>query len=136
MAILLIKIVKADVNGNETGTPITNIPPPSSYNWKKMDLSGKRAGRTEAFNMIKAKEKEARALELSWRGQSYAVAAQVLQALNHEYLWLTYYDFLTGQSERKHFYCGDMTVTSFTATNGGVTEIVSIQLIQARPDAV
>lgn len=101
-----------------------------------MDLSGKKAGRTEAHNMVKAKEKEVRTLELSWSGRSYAEAAQILQALNHEYLWLTYYDFLTGQQERKHFYCGDMYVNSFIAINGGVTEIVTVPLIQARPDAV
>ena len=136
MAILLIEIVKADVDGNETGTPITNIPPPSSYGWKKMDLSGKKAGRTEAHNMVKAKEKEVRGLELSWSGRSYAEAAQILQSLNHEYMWLTYYDFLTGTTERKHFYCGDMYVNSFIAVNGGITEIVTVPLIQARPDAV
>lgn len=136
MGILIQSVTPADVNGAAIGVVVTNVPAPSGYRWGKLDLSASKAGRTEAYNMIKMKAGEVRTLNLQWSGLSYAKTSTVLKAFNHEYIKLSYYDFLTGANATKHFYCGDMSAESFTATNGGVTQIVTVPLVQASPDMV
>lgn len=134
MGYLLQKIEPANEAGGVVGAAITDIPVPSSYTWGKKDISSPKAGRTTSMNMKKMLLGKARTLDLAWKARSYADIAKVFQAFDYEYLWLTYVDALTGTAQRKHFYTGDFSSTSFRATRGGIWEVASLQLIQARPD--
>lgn len=134
MGFLIQRIEPANEAGSVIGAAITDIPVPSTYSWGKKDISSPKAGRTTSMNMKKMTLGKARTLELSWKGRSYAEIAKAFQAFDHEYLWLTYIDALTGTAQRKHFYTGDFSATSFRATRGGVWEVATVPLIQARPD--
>lgn len=134
MGFLIVKIEPANSAGTLIGGEISNIPPPSSYRWGKKDLSGPKAGRTTSLNMLKMIKGKVRTLDLTWNGPSYSVMATIFQAFDTEYAWLTYRDGLTGTLQRKHFYFGDFSADSFTATDGGVWDSATINCIQAIPD--
>lgn len=133
-SILIQKIEPASDTGVTTGVVYSDISPPSTYDWGKEDISDSKAGRTASMAMKKRMKGKARTLNLSWRGRSYTEIAQVLQAFDHEYAWITYMDALTGTARRRLFYMSGMRANSFTATKGGVWETATVQCIQAIPD--
>lgn len=134
--LLVTKVEVADVNGNLTGQVYTDIPDVSNYVWGKSDVSGSNAGRNQASDMIKSLKGKARTLDLMWSGRTYAEISKAFKAFDHEYLYLTYYDAITGKSERKHFYCGDFSATSFRSFDGGIMEMAKVPLIQSITDKV
>lgn len=96
-------------------TTITTLPCPSSYVWKKEDISKNTAGRNENGYMYKEKLQEIVALELSWAYLTTADVHTVLTAFNSsEYFTVEYLDPLNGTNTNdyftsKEFYVGDMT---------------------------
>lgn len=136
MSFLIQKIEPADQDGNLIGGAVSNIPAPSTYRWGKKDLSDSNAGRTTGLKMLKMLKGKVRTLDLIWTGKSYAEMAVIFQSFDYEYAWMTYIDGLTGTAQRKHFYFGDMTSDSYTATNGGVWESGTVNCVQAIPDLV
>ena len=136
MSFLIQKIEPADQEGNLVGSAINNIPAPSSYRWGKKDLSAPDAGRTTALKMLKMLKGKVRTLDLIWAGKSYAEMASIFQSFDYEYAWMTYIDGLTGGVQRKHFYFGDMSSDSYTATDGGKWESGTINCVQATPDLI
>lgn len=134
--LLITKIEVADVNGTLTGQVYTDIPDVSGYIWGKSDISGTKAGRNQKSDMIKSLKGKARTLELTWSGRTYADISKVFKCFDHEYIWLTFYDAITGQHERKHFYCGDFSAASYRSYDGGIMEMAKIPLIQSITDKV
>ena len=134
MSILITSITPADKDGLPIGNAITNIVPPAVYKWGKKDISSVGAGRTQAMNMLKMRKGKVRTLDLEWKGKSYATIAQALTPFDYEYILMTYMDALLGTLKTGHFYMGDMSANSYTATNGGIWEVASVSCIQATPD--
>lgn len=134
--LLLQKVESADRKGNLTGVVHSSIPDPSSYVWGKNDISGSDAGRDQSTNMIKSLKAKAVTLELQWNGRSYAEIAQALQCFDYEYMYVTYLDGLTGTVQRKHFYAGDMSASSFRSYDGGIWQTATVRLIQSITDKV
>lgn len=96
----------------------TYIPDPSSLQWGIQSVSDSNAGRTTDgkmhVNLITRKRK----LELEWTGVSFAVAAEILQAVNPETFDVTYLDALTNTRLTKTFYVGDRTAPVYSYTDG------------------
>ena len=94
------------------------IPDPSSLQWGIQSVSDSNAGRTTDglmhVNLITRKRK----LELEWTGVSFAVASEILKAVNPETFNVTYLDALTNTRLTKKFYVGDRTAMVYSYTDG------------------
>ena len=94
------------------------IPDPSSLQWGIQSVSDSNAGRTTDglmhVNLITRKRK----LELEWVGVSFAVASEILQAVNPETFSVTYRDALTNTDLTKTFYVGDRTAMVYSYSDG------------------
>lgn len=94
------------------------IPDPSSLQWGIQSVSDSNAGRTTDgkmhVNLITRKRK----IELEWRGVSFAVASEILRAVNPETFSVTYHDTLTNSTLTKTFYVGDRTAMVYSYTDG------------------
>ena len=92
---------------------------PSTFKWKKQDVSGSNATRNQVAYMYKNKIAEKRALSLGWWCPSKEETTKILQAFNPEYVMVTYYDPLIGGDVEKEFYTGDMEadVSTWTVFN-------------------
>lgn len=137
-SISITKVEISDEYGNVIGSPITDIPEPSGYEWGKMDISGQEAGRRLTSDMWKNMVAQARTLDLTWTNRSSADVSKAFSAFDHEYMWVTYFDIRTNKYERKHFYGGDMTasVYSWNAPSGKILSVAKTKLIQAITDKV
>lgn len=136
--IAISRVEISDQTGAVIGEAITNIPTPTSYSWSKMDISGQEAGRRLTSDMWKNLKAKARTLNLTWVNRDASTISTTLTIFDHEYMWITYFDALTGQTERKHFYGGDMDAElySFATPSGTVWSVAKIKLIQAITDKV
>lgn len=81
---------------------------PSSLKWKKSDVSGKDAGRTDDIIMHKNKLGEKRTLSLGWINLSKQEIHDILAAFDPEYVEVTYWDPKDGADCTRTFYTGDM----------------------------
>lgn len=94
------------------------IPDPSSLQWGIQSVSDSNAGRTTDglmhVNLITRKRK----IELEWTGVSFAVASEILKAVNPETFNVTYLDALTNTRLTKKFYVGDRTAMVYSYTDG------------------
>ena len=94
------------------------IPDPSSLQWGIQSVSDSNAGRTTDgkmhVNLITRKRK----LELAWNGVSFAVASEILKAVNPETFNVTYLDALTNTRLTKKFYVGDRTAMVYSYSDG------------------
>lgn len=94
------------------------IPDPSSLQWGIQSVSDENAGRTTDglmhVNLITRKRK----LELEWVGVSFAVASEILNAVNPETFNVTYLDALTNTRLTKKFYVGDRTAMVYSYSDG------------------
>lgn len=81
---------------------------PSSFKWKKSDISASDAGRTDDTQMHKNKVGEKRTLSLGWICLSKAEIHEILVAFEPEYVNVTYWDPLDGKDMTRRFYTGDM----------------------------
>ena len=108
----------------------SNIPCPSSYQWKLSDVSASDAGRTEDAKMHKMKIAQKVHLELSWQNVSTAQASTILTAFNvSEYFSVTYLDPMNGGFLTKTFYVGDRSAPAYN-TRKGIWSNVSFNIIE------
>lgn len=82
---------------------------PSSLRWKKSDISGEDAGRTQDTRMHKNRVGEKRTLSLGWVNLTKMEIHAILKAFAPEYVFVTYWDPLDGSDATREFYTGDMT---------------------------
>lgn len=92
--------------GDAQAVPIA-LPDPSKMEWGLQDVSDSEAGRTQDGLMHKNRIAQKRKLTLEWPAVIPAVASQILQAVNPEYLSVTYFDAMSGQNETRTMYVGD-----------------------------
>ena len=59
--------------------------------------------------MHKNRVGQKRTIQLCWKGPTRAECAQILQAVNPEYFYVTYPDLMSGEQEERLFYVGDRT---------------------------
>lgn len=94
------------------------IPDPSSLQWGIQSVSDSNAGRTTDglmhVNLITRKRK----IELEWTGVSFAVASEILKAVNPETFNVTYLDALTNTRLTKKFYVGDRSAMVYSYSDG------------------
>lgn len=57
--------------------------------------------------MHKNRVAQKRKIQVGYNGCTDAVASQVLQAINPEYINVTYYDVMDGTTQTRTFYVGD-----------------------------
>lgn len=81
---------------------------PSSLKWKKSDISGNNAGRTEDTLMHKNRVGKKRTLSLGWINLTKQEIHEVLKAFDPEYVEVAYWDPLDGVVVTRTFYTGDM----------------------------
>ena len=97
----------------------TNIPCPSSYEWKESDVSDSDAGRTEDGRMHKKMIATKVHIELAWQNVTTAIASSVLTAFTaSEYFNVNYLDPKAGGFTTKEFYVGDRSVPSYNVKKG------------------
>ena len=93
------------------GTSSGNLSPisldPSSMEWGLQDVSASEAGRTQDGTMLKMLVAQKRKLSLSWAEPTAAQTAEILQAFNHEYVYVRYHDAMSNAMETRQFYVGD-----------------------------
>ena len=85
------------------------MPCPSTWQWGLQDVSLGESGRTDDAVMHKNRVAQKRKIQVGYNGIKDTVATTVLQAVNPEYIDVTYYDLLDGQTETRTFYVGDRT---------------------------
>lgn len=81
--------------------------------------------------MHKNRVAQKRKLQLAWVGLDWQQTAQIMQAVNPEYITVTYPDMLSGQYEVRTFYVGDRTApVKFWWTNRKMIEKISFDFIE------
>ena len=93
---------------------------PSSFKWKKSDISGANSGRTNDKNATMHKNRIAkkRTLSLGWKNLSKEEIHSILSAFSPEYVDVTYWDPLEGKDVTNKFYTGDMDAEMYNWSNG------------------
>lgn len=81
---------------------------PAKFGWKKSDVSGNDAGRTDDVLMHKNRIGKKRTLILGWINLSKSEIHEILAAFDPEYIGLRYWDPLSGKEDIRIFYTGDM----------------------------
>lgn len=94
------------------------LPDPSEFEWGLQDVSASDSGRTQDATMHKKRVAQKRTIQLGWNYPSRAKCAQILQAVNPEYIYVTYPDLMSGEQEERQFYVGDRTAPYKTWWNG------------------
>lgn len=106
------------------GTTSSNIAPimfdtnkyvraPSSYQYLLQDVSAADSGRVEDTTMYKNQVGQLVAVELGWTNLSTAEASAILNAFNHEYVWVSYLDLQQGKMCKCEFYVGDRSAPMY-----------------------
>lgn len=84
------------------------LPCPSSFTWGLQDISAAESGRTDDTTMHKNRVGQKRKLSVGWNAPDWETSCKIIQAVNPEYIDVTYPDLLTGNKhETKTFYVGD-----------------------------
>lgn len=107
----------------------TNIPTPSSFEYKLSDVSAADAGRTEDGKMHKMRIAQKVHLELSWAYVTTADASAILNAFNPEYINVQYLDPKSNGYVTKRFYVGDRSAPAYN-TRLGLWENISFNIIE------
>lgn len=92
------------------------MPCPSSFTWGLQDISASESGRTDDTTMHKNRVGQKRKLSVGWNGPDWDTACKIIQAVNPEYIQVTYPDLL---SANKHE----------TRTSDGMKKNLIFQLI-------
>ena len=108
---------------------VTNIPCPSTYEWKLSDVSSADAGRTEDGKMHKERIAQKIHIELSWQNITTSDASIILNAFNPEYINVNYLDPKANAYQTKTFYVGDRSAPSYN-TRLGIWSNVSFNIIE------
>ena len=85
------------------------MPCPSTFQWGLQDVSAAESGRTEDTLMHKNRVGQKRKLQVGYNGVKAETAKTVLQAINPEYINVTYFDLMAGENQTRTFYVGDRT---------------------------
>ena len=96
----------------------TDIPCPSSYEWKLSDVSAADAGRTEDAKMHKMRIAQKVHIELAWNNITTAQASTILTAFNPQYIEVKYLDPKAGDFATKTFYVGDRSAPAYSTALG------------------
>ena len=104
-------------HNSASGTPIS-IPSPSVFKWDLQDVSAADAGRTEDTVMHKKRIGQCVKIELEWHNITTAVASQILNAFNPQYIWVSYLDPKANAFVQKEMYVGDRSAPMYNATMG------------------
>lgn len=83
------------------------MPCPSVWVWGLQDVSLGESGRTDDALMHKNRVAQKRKIQVGYNGVTPEIAHIVLQAVNPEYINVTYYDLLAGERQTRRFYVGD-----------------------------
>jgi hypothetical protein len=116
------------------GNPIlavngSGIKCPSSYKFSVMDISASDAGRTEALQMDKRRLGQCYKLECEWKYITVPQCAEILQAVDSEYMYVTFLNLKTGEFETSEFYTGDREAPLYNAKLG-LVESLSFNFIE------
>ena len=119
-----------------------SMPCPSSYTWGLQDVSAAKSGRSDDSVMHKNRVAQKRKLALQWKGKDWATTAKILQdwdtackiiqAVNPEYIQVTYPDLLSANKhETRTFYVGDRSAPVKWWWHGNQrTESISFDVIE------
>lgn len=107
------------------------IKTPSTFSWGLQDISSPSAGRTHDAVMHKNRIAQKRKIDLVWAMPTPEEIHAILVAFNPEYINVTYYDPLDGETVTRTFYTGDKTaaVKIWTVDNKRY-ESVSFNIIE------
>ena len=83
------------------------MPCPSTWQWGLQDVSAAESGRTEDTIMHKNRVGQKRKLQVGYNGVDADTAKTVLQAINPEYISVTYFDLMAGENQTRTMYVGD-----------------------------
>ncbi|MBQ9086961.1 MAG: hypothetical protein IJY47_07215 [Clostridia bacterium] len=113
---------------NEKYNPIKSVDGvavkcPSSYKWRLEDLSAGYAGRTEGYQMDKARLGQVIGLDLKWKNVTTEDASAILKAFNPEYIRVCYLDPKEGLFRTSEFYVGDRAAPLYNCQTGLWSEI-------------
>lgn len=94
------------------------LPDPSGFSFGLQDISASDAGRTEDTLMHKNRVGSKRQIHLEWTNKDPATVSTILTAFLPEYVSITYPDAVSGSSETRTFYRGDISaaVRSWTTS--------------------
>ena len=84
-----------------------DMPNPSKMQWGLQDVSIGDSGRDDSGYMFKGRVTQKVKLEVSWNAVTPAVASQILNAFNPEYINVRYFDPKENAWQIKNFYVGD-----------------------------
>lgn len=83
------------------------MPTPSKWSFGIQDISLGESGRTDDCLMHKNRVGQKRKIEMAFNGIDKDTTARILQAVNPEYIQVTYHDMMDNQLETRTFYVGD-----------------------------
>ena len=107
------------------------MPTPSKYEWSIQDVSIGESGRDDTGYMYKGRVTSKVKLVLEWAGKDPVSCKAILEAVQPEYIMVTYFDSLKGEMTEKQFYTGDRhTKTKIWSENNKIFETISLDIIE------
>jgi len=107
------------------------MPAPSKLDWSIQDVSIGESGRDDTGYMFKGRVTSKRKLVLEWAGKDPVTCKAVLEAVQPEYIEVTYFDPLMGETTTKTFYTGDRsTKVKIWSENNKIFETISFDIIE------
>ena len=104
-----------------TDSNLSSVKCPSSLNWGKITVSDENAGRVKKnAKMYVKKVADKVQLSLQWNGTNGEDTAKILQAFDHEYIFVRYLDPKTNEFVVKEFYPGDFSAPVYCYWKEGV----------------
>lgn len=92
---------------------------PNKFSVKVMDLDdGETTTRTADGRLTRDRITVKRQIEMAWPPLQWEVLSELMQAMQDEFVQITYPDPMTGQQETKSFYAGDRTAPVALERNG------------------
>lgn len=112
-----------------------DMPSPTSYQWDLEDQSDADASRTEDGTMNKKRKGQVQALSYAWEKLTTAEASVILQAVQPEYMDVTFLSPLAGGSVTSNFYVGNRTAAYFNKADG-YWENISFKFVERKMKSV
>ena len=104
---------------------------PSEFQWSRMRVSSADSGRDYSGTMHVGQITQKIKLEVKVNGYTWQEGASLLQALDSEYVSVTYPDMLTGTFQTKTFYTGDREAPVYLWwDNKKILSTISFNLIE------
>lgn len=115
-----------------TADNLKSVKCPSSLTWGKITVSDEDAGRVKKqARMYVNKVADKVQISLQWNSPDGADTAKILQAFDHEYIWVKYHDPKTNDWAVKEFYPGDMSAPVYAYWIDGIRyQNVAFQIIE------